>query len=151
MANKTERGGDIWTEDEKAAMKEHAAERKAARSRTGTAAEKAAADLQSLLEKIAELEGDDRVLAEQVHEIITTTAPSLAPKTWYGMPAYYKDGKVLCFFQPAAKFKARYSTLGFDGSAALDDGDMWPASFAVTRITPEVEARIVELVTRALG
>ncbi|PZQ91948.1 MAG: hypothetical protein DI534_03105 [Leifsonia xyli] len=151
MANKTERGDDIWTEDEKAAMKEHAAERKAARSRTGTAAEKAAADLQSLLEKIAELEGDDRVLAEQVHEIITTTAPSLAPKTWYGMPAYYKDGKVLCFFQPAAKFKARYSTLGFDGSAALDDGDMWPASFAVTRITPEVEARIVELVTRALG
>jgi uncharacterized protein YdhG (YjbR/CyaY superfamily) len=151
MAEKAQRGGDTWTAEEKAAMKEHAAEQKAAKSRTGTKEQKAEADAQAMLEKIAELTGDDRALAERVHEIITTAAPGLAPKTWYGMPAYYKDGKVLCFFQPASKFKARYATLGFDESAALDDGDMWPTSWALTTLTPAVEKRIVELVTRAIG
>ncbi|QEO10491.1 iron chaperone [Protaetiibacter larvae] len=151
MAEKTQRGGDTWTEDELAAMKEHAAEQKAARSRKGTKEEKAAAEAQGVLDKIAELSGDDKVLAEQVHAIVTAAAPELAPKTWYGMPAYYKDGKVLCFFQPGSKFKARYSTLGFDESAQLDDGRLWPTSFALTTIGPEEEATITTLVTRALG
>lgn len=148
---KTERGGDVWTEEEKAAMKEHAAEQKAARARKGTKEEKAAADAAAMLEKINELEGDERALALRVHEIVTTVAPQLAPKTWYGMPAYYKDGKVLCFFQPASKFAARYATLGFDDSAALDDGDLWATSFALARLTPEVEERIADLVRRAVG
>ncbi|AYF98680.1 iron chaperone [Protaetiibacter intestinalis] len=151
MAEKTERGGDVWSAEEKAAMKEHAAEQKAARSRTGTKEQKAAADAQALLEKIAELPDADRAIAERVHELITSTAPQLAPKTWYGMPAYYRDGKVLCFFQAASKFKARYATLGFDESAALDDGDMWATSFALAKLTPAVERRIVGLVQQAIG
>lgn len=149
MAESTQRGGDVWTAEEKAAIKEHAAQQKAARSRTGTKAEKAAADAANVAEKIAELQGDERTLAEGVHRLVMEAAPELAPKTWYGMPAYYRDGKVLCFFQPGSKFKARYSTLGFDESAALDDGDMWPTAFALTTLTPAVEARITELVRRA--
>lgn len=151
MAEKAQRGGDVWTAEEKAAMKEHAAEQKASRSRTGSKEQKAAADAQAMLDKIAELEPADRELAEKVHALITGAAPELAPKTWYGMPAYYRDGKVLCFFQPASKFKARYATLGFDESAALDDGDFWPTSFALVALTPAVEKRIVDLLERALG
>jgi uncharacterized protein YdhG (YjbR/CyaY superfamily) len=93
----------------------------------------------------------DRVLAERLHEIITKAAPELSPKTWYGMPAYAKGGKVVCFFQDAGKFKARYSTLGFQDAAKLDDGPFWPTSFALTKITPAVEKQIVALVNKAIG
>lgn len=151
MAKSTERGSDVWSEEEKAAMRESAAERKAQRSRKGSKEEKAAADLAAVLEKIAEMPDDDRVLAENVHRIVTEKAPQLAAKTWYGMPAYYKDGKVLLFFQSAAKFKARYATLGFDETAQLDEGDMWPTTWAITAWTAEVERRVEELLARALG
>lgn len=151
MAEKTQRGGDTWTAEEKAAMQEHAAEQKAAKSRKGTKEEKAAAEAQGVLDKIAELEGDDRTLALRIHEIVTAAAPELAPKTWYGMPAYYKDGRVLCFFQPASKFKARYSTLGFDDSAALDDGNLWPSAYALTTLGPAEEKAITALVKKAVG
>ncbi|MFD6248543.1 iron chaperone [Streptomyces roseolus] len=135
---------DGFTDDERAAMKERAKELRAAKAR-GKAAD-AEADL---LAKVAEMTGDDRVLAEGVHALVKRVAPELAAKTWYGMPAYAKDGKVVLFFQSAAKFKARYATLGFNDSAALDDGDMWPTAFALTTLTPEVEARIETLVKRA--
>ncbi|WP_051467947.1 iron chaperone [Actinomadura oligospora] len=135
-------------------MKEHAAElRKEARrsARRLKEEEKAAEAERDVLEKIAEMPDEDRVVAERLHQIIKDVAPSLAPRTWYGMPAYAKDGKVLCFFQSADKFKARYATLGFSDVASLDDGEMWPTAFALTGLTPETEARIVELVTRAAG
>lgn len=151
MAGTKDRGSDVWTEEEKAAMRESAAERKAQRSRRGSKAEKAAADAAAVLEKIAEMPDDDRAIAEAVHRIVTENAPQLAPKTWYGMPAYYRDGKVLCFFQSAAKFTTRYSTLGFDDSATLDDGDMWATTFAITKLTPAVEKRIAGLLATALG
>ncbi len=151
MAGKKTTSADVFSDEEKAAMQESAAERKRERGRTGTPAEKAAAAAQEVLDKIAELGDADRVIAERVHEIVRAAAPELAPKTWYGMPAYYQDGKLICFFQAAAKFKARYSTLGFDANAALDDGLMWPTSWALTEITPEVEAQIAALVRRAIG
>ncbi|MFF9623610.1 iron chaperone [Streptomyces griseosporeus] len=139
-----------FTAEERAAMKDHAAEQKKA-ARRGSAAEKAAEAERDVLAKIAELEGSDRVLAERVHALVTAAAPTLAPKLWYGMPAYALDGKVVCFFQSAAKFKARYATLGFNDAARLDEGAMWPTAFALTEVTPEVEARITELVKRAVG
>jgi uncharacterized protein YdhG (YjbR/CyaY superfamily) len=139
-----------FTADERAAMKEHAAElRKAARR--GSRADKAAQEAQDVLAKIAEMPDSDRVMAERVHAVVTTSAPSLAPKLWYGMPAYALDGKILCFFQSAEKFTARYATLGFNDPAKLDDGPMWATSFALTEVTPEVEARIAALVTQAVG
>lgn len=104
-----------------------------------------------MLDKIAELTGDDRVMAERVHAVITETAPELAPKPWYGMPAYALDGKIVCFFQPSSKFKARYATLGFNDLAKLDDGAMWATSFALTEVTPDVEKRIAALVRDAVG
>jgi uncharacterized protein YdhG (YjbR/CyaY superfamily) len=97
------------------------------------------------------MEGSDRAMAERLHEIITASAPELAPKTWYGMPAYAKDGKVVCFFQSAGKFKSRYATLGFNDEANLDDGAMWPTSFALTALTPADEKRIAALVKRAVS
>lgn len=139
-----------WSDDERAAMKERAAEMRAASTRK-SAADKAAAEEQDCLAKIAELPDGERVLAERVHALIKNAAPELAPKTWYGMPAYAKDGKLICFFQPAAKFKARYATLGFDANANLDDGDMWPTSYAITRLGESEEKLITELVTRAVG
>lgn len=139
-----------FTAEERAAMKEYAAELQADKRRKGSA-DKAALDLADQLEKIASLIGEDRVLAEKVHEIVTAVAPQLAPKTWYGMPAYYRDGKPIVFFQPAGKFKARYSTLGFNDGALLDDGPMWATSYALTTLGPEEEARIAELVLRAAG
>ena len=135
-----------FSADERAAMKERAQELKQERRR-GRASR--ADQERAVLEKIAELPDPDRALAERLHVLITTTAPDLVPRTWYGMPAYAKDGKVLCFFQGAAKFKERYSTLGFSGEANLADGAMWPTSFALTKMTDEVEARIVDLVRRA--
>ena len=136
-----------FTADEKAAMRERAKEQKAAARR---GADDAAA-LGDVLAKIAEMPDADRAIAERIHALITTTAPHLAPKTWYGQPAYAKDGKVLCFFQAAAKFKTRYSTLGFSDEARLDDGVMWPTSWALTGMTPADEKRIAEIVKRAAG
>ncbi|MEV0234862.1 DUF1801 domain-containing protein [Nonomuraea sp. NPDC050786] len=139
-----------FTADERAAMKEHAQEQKKA-ARRGSRADKAAEEARDVLAKIAELQGSDRVMAERVHAVITASAPVLAPKLWYGMPAYALNGKNVCFFQPAAKFKSRYATLGFNDPANLDEGEMWPTAFALTEVTPEVEARISELVKRAVG
>jgi uncharacterized protein YdhG (YjbR/CyaY superfamily) len=139
-----------FSAEERAAMKEYAAELQAEKRRKGSA-DKAALDVQDLLDKIAALPDDDRIVAEKVHAIITGAAPELAPKTWYGMPAYYRDGKPIVFFQPAAKFKARYSTLGFNDGAFLDDGAMWPTSYALTTLGPDEEKKIAELVRRAAG
>jgi uncharacterized protein YdhG (YjbR/CyaY superfamily) len=135
-----------FTAEEKAAMKERAAEVKAEKLRTS-----AEADTAVVLEKIAELEGSDRAIAERLHEIITTAAPELAPKTWYGMPAYARDGKTVVFFQAAGKFKTRYATLGFNDPAQLDDGTMWPTAFAITELSVADEATIAELIRRAVG
>ena len=136
---------DGFTAEERAAMKERARELKAAsRSRAGKA------DGESdLLAKIAEMSAPDRSMAERLHALIMARAPALAPKTWDGMPAYARDGKVVCFFQSADKFKSRYATLGFSDEANLDDGGMWPTSFALMELTPTDEARIAELVKRA--
>ena len=146
----TGQGGDAtgWTDEERAAMKEHAAEIKRA---GGRGAAKAAEEAQACLDKIAEMPDHDRALAERIHAIVTETAPDLAVKTWYGMPAYAKDGKVVCFFKPAEKFKVRYATLGFSDTAALDDGNVWPTEFAVTRLTEADEKRIADLVKTAVG
>ncbi|MFE6227127.1 MULTISPECIES: DUF1801 domain-containing protein [unclassified Streptomyces] len=138
---------DGFTEDEREAMKERAKELKATKARSSRG--KAADGEADLLTKVAEMPDADRVLAEGVHALVKKVAPGLTPKTWYGMPAYAKDGKVVLFFQSAAKFKARYATLGFNDSATLDDGDMWPTAFALAALTPEVEARIEALIARA--
>ncbi|MDW5328820.1 DUF1801 domain-containing protein [Plantactinospora sp. KLBMP9567] len=139
-----------FTAEERAAMKEHAQEQKKA-ARRGPRADKAAEAGQDLLAKIAELQDSDQIMAERVHAIITASAPALAPTLWYGMPAYALDGKIVCHFQPAAKFKTRYATLGFSDQAKLDEGEMWPAAFALTEVTAEVEARIGALVKQAVG
>ncbi|MDT6988346.1 iron chaperone [Streptomyces lusitanus] len=139
-----------FTAEERAAMKDHAAEQKKA-ARRGSAAEKAAEAERDVLAKIAEMKDDDRIMAERVHAVVTDSAPQLAPKLWYGMPAYALGGKVVCFFQSAAKFKARYATLGFNDAARLDDGSMWPTAFALTEVTPEVEKQIAALVKQAVG
>ena len=132
-----------FSADEKAAMKERARELKD---------EKEKADGESaLLEKIAEMPEPDRSMAARLHEIIKAAAPALAPKTWYGMPAYAKDGKVVCFFQAAAKFNARYATFGFNDSANLDDGNLWPTAFALKALTPTEEQRIAALVKKAVS
>ena len=139
-----------FSAEERAAMKEHAQEQKAA-ARRGSQADKAAQAEQDVLAKIAEMQDADRVMAERVHAVVTASAPQLAPKLWYGMPAYALDGKVVCFFQSAAKFKARYATLGFNDPARLDEGSMWATAFALTGVTAEVEEQIAALVKRAVG
>jgi uncharacterized protein YdhG (YjbR/CyaY superfamily) len=144
MAQKTAKS-EIWTAEEKAAMKEGAAEAKRAAKR-GTDDAAGEADV---LAKIAEMPEPDRAMAARIHEIVKAAAPELVSKTWYGMPAYTKDGKSICFFQPASKFKVRYSTFGFQPDAHLDDGAMWPNAFAVLELTPEVEKRIAALVKQA--
>ena len=138
-----------FTAEERAAMKEHAQELKTA-TRRGPRAAKADGE-SDLLAKIAEMTEPDRVMAERIHVIIMASAPDLSPRTWYGMPAYAKDGKIVCFFQPAQKFKSRYATLGFNDAAHLDDGAMWPTAFAVTELTADDEARIGALVKKAAG
>ncbi|MEU5874075.1 DUF1801 domain-containing protein [Glycomyces sp. NPDC047369] len=148
-AKQTAKTSVAFSDEERSAMKEHAEELKK-EQRRGKRATKADGTA-DVLAKIAEMEGPDRVLAERIHEIVTANAPGLTPKTWYGMPAYAGDGKVVCFFQSAQKFKARYATLGFNDSAALDDGDMWPTAFALGDITPAVEKRIAALVAQAAG
>ncbi|WP_433242841.1 iron chaperone [Actinomadura nitritigenes] len=150
MAATKDSGYEGFTAEERAAMKEHAKEQRKA-ARRASEAEKAAEAERDVLEKIAAMDDPDRVMAERVHAVVTAAAPRLAPKTWYGMPAYALDGKVVCFFQSAEKFKARYATLGFSDLAKLDDGPMWAAGFALTEVTEEVEARIAELVKRAVG
>jgi uncharacterized protein YdhG (YjbR/CyaY superfamily) len=133
---------DQWTADELAAMKAHNEELKAARGGKADGE-------RDLLAKIAEMPAADRAMAERIHAIVTAAAPDLTSRTWYGMPAYAKDGRVVCFFQPASKFKARYATLGFDEKANLDEGTMWPTSWALTKLTAEDEKRISTLVKRA--
>jgi uncharacterized protein YdhG (YjbR/CyaY superfamily) len=150
MSNTADGAYEGFSAEERAAMKEHAQEMKKA-SRRASRAEKAAEAERDVVAKIAELPDADRVLAERVHAIVKENAPALAPKLWYGMPAYALDGKVVCFFQAAAKFKARYATLGFNDPAQLDDGPMWATAFALTDVTPEVEQRIAELVKRAVS
>ncbi|WP_327668415.1 MULTISPECIES: DUF1801 domain-containing protein [unclassified Streptomyces] len=142
-----------FTAEERAAMKEHAREQKQAAARRGSSrADKEAAAEQDVLAKIAEMPEEDRLLAERIHAIVRTAAPDLAPKLWYGMPAYARDGKVVCHFQSAQKFKSRYATLGFSDQAALDDGAMWPAAYALTtRLTAADEQRIGELIKKAVG
>ncbi|MFF1877336.1 iron chaperone [Leifsonia sp. NPDC058230] len=138
-----------FTDEERAAMKERSGELKAAARRGPRAA--AAAGESDVLAKIAEMEQPDREVAERLHAIITASAPALTPKLWYGMPAYAKDGKVLCFFQPARKFKTRYATLGFNDTAKLDDGTMWPTAYGLTTLTADDEAKIGALVKKAAG
>jgi len=145
MAEKKKAGkaSETFTPEEKEAMREAAKERKAsARKADGESA---------VLEKIAEMPDADRVIAEKLHALVKKSAPELAPKTWYGMPAYAKDGKVVCFFQAAAKFKARYATIGFNDAAKLDEGAMWPTSFAVKKLTAADEKKIAALVKRAVS
>ena len=133
-----------FTAEERAAMRERAKELKAE-------AQKADGE-RAVLAKIAEMEGPDRAMAERLHEIVKASAPSLSPKTWYGMPAYAnKDGKVVCYFQSAEKFDARYATFGFNDAANLDEGAMWPTSFALKELSAAEEAKIAELVKRAAG
>ncbi|MFI6921288.1 iron chaperone [Nonomuraea spiralis] len=145
----TGKGFDGFSDDERAAMKAHASELKKAARRGGKAS--AADGERDVLEKIAEMAEDDRVLAEAVHAVIRAAAPDLTPKTWYGMPAYAKDGAVVCFFKPAAKFKTRYATLDFNDGATLEDGAMWPSAFALKELTPDTEAHIAALVRQAAG
>ena len=137
---------EVWTDEEKAAMQEHAKDQK---RRAGKPSE--ADGLADVLSKIAEMPEADRAIAERIHAIVQEAAPGLTPRTYYGMPAYAKDGKVICFFQAKAKFKVRYSTLGFQPDAKLDDGAMWPTSWAITKLTPADEGRIAKLVKQSVG
>ena len=137
------------TDEERAAMKERTQELKT-ETRRGSRAAKADGEA-DVLAKIAEMPEPDRVMAERLHGLVKAAAPTLSPKTWYGMPAYAKDGKIVCFFQAAAKFKSRYATFGFDVAANLDEGTMWPTAFALTALTPADEARIAELVRKAVS
>src|ERR1700694_147300 len=134
----------LLSPEERAAMRETLIERRRARSG------KVDGD-SDVLAKIAEMAKPDRVMAERIHAIVKAKAPTLSPKTWYGMPAYAKDGKIICFFQSGAKFKSRYATFGVQQDANLDDGDFWPTSFAVNRLTPAIEEKIGKLVKKAAG
>ena len=145
----TGRASKGFTEEERAAMKERAQELKAS-ARRGPGAGKADGESE-VLAKIAEMPEPDRVVAERLHAIIKASAPALSPRTWYGMPAYAKDGNVVCFFQSAQKFKTRYATLGFSDKANLDEGAMWPTTFALTELTADSEARIGALVKKAVS
>lgn len=132
----------VFSEEERSAMKERAREQKAGK----------ADGERDVLEKIAEMKPSDRAMAERIHAIVKAVAPELSPRTWYGMPAYAKDGgPALCFFQAASKFKTRYATLGFNNEAKLDHGEMWPVAFALLKLTPAVEKRIAELVKKAVS
>ncbi|SRR6266545_4774614 len=144
----TQKSAKRFTDEERAAMKERAQELKV-EARRGPRADKADGE-SDVLAKTAEMPAPDRAMAERLHAIIKASAPALSPKTWYGMPAYARDGKVVCFFQSAHKFKTRYATLGFSDKANLDEGAMWPTAFALTELTAD-EARIVALVKKAVS
>ena len=147
-AKKTTTTSDGFSPEERAAMKKRAAELRA----EGKKGAKKADGLQDVLNSIAGMAPDDRALAERVHATVTAMAPELSPKTWYGMPAYANEnGKVVLFFQDSGKFKYRYSTLGFQDTANLDDGDIWPVSYALRTWSPEVEKKVVELVKAAIS
>jgi uncharacterized protein YdhG (YjbR/CyaY superfamily) len=137
----TAKSSEVFTAEEQAALKETARERKAGKVDGETA----------VLEKIAEMKGSDRAMAERIHAIVKASAPSLSPKTWYGMPAYAKEGKVVCFFTSAQKFNSRYATFGFNDDANLDEGNMWPTSFALTKLTAADEKKIAALVKKAVS
>ena len=139
-----------WTDDEIAAMKEHASELKRTKGRT-TQADKDAEGEADAVSKIKAMPEADRVIARRIHEIVKDVAPHLAARTWYGMPAYTKDGKVVCFFKAASKFNGRYATFGFEEQAALDDGQMWATSWAITKLTADGEKQIAQLVRKAAG
>lgn len=147
MSQKSTKQAAGFTDDEKAAMKERAKELKA----EARASKDRAQGESDVLAKIAEMPEPDRSMAARLHEIIGTNAPELAPRTWYGMPAYTRDGKVVCFFQGADKFQTRYATLGFSDAAQLDDGALWPTAFALTALTPAVEKKIIALVKQAVS
>jgi uncharacterized protein YdhG (YjbR/CyaY superfamily) len=139
--------GDVLSEEERAAMQETIRERKkAAKLSPEEARAQGEADVQA---KIAEMADDDRAIAARIHELVGATAADLVPRTFYGMPAYAKDGKVICFFQAKSKFKVRYSTFGFQPDARLDDEELWPVAFAITKLTPAGEKRIAELIKKA--
>jgi uncharacterized protein YdhG (YjbR/CyaY superfamily) len=140
---RTQKSGTGFTAEERAAMRERARELKAEKDK--------AAGESDLLAKIAEMPKPDRVIAERIHAIVTSSAPDLAPKTWYGMPAYAKDGKVVCFFKSAAKFKERYATFGFNDAANLDEGTMWPVVFGVNELTAADEKKLATLVKKAVS
>jgi len=137
---------DGFTAEEKGAMRDRVEEQKVSARRGGKADEEGA-----LLEKIAAMPEADRAMAKRIHAVIKATAPGLSPKLWYGMPAYARDGKIVCFFQPAQKFKTRYATLGFNDAAKLDEGTMWPVAYALTKMTSADEARIGALVKKAVS
>ena len=132
----------VFSKEEREAMKEYVREKKGSKNASGES---------DLLAKIAQMKEPDRALAKKVHALITSAAPELSPRTWYGMPAYTKDGKVLCHFQPAQKFKTRYATFGFSDKSNLDDGAMWPVAFALSEWTADVEAKIATLVKQAVS
>ena len=135
-----------FTDEEKAAMKEYLRERRGAHQKAGADGES------EVLAKIAGMKEPDRTMARRIHAIVKASAPSLSPRTWYGMPAYAnREGKIICFFQDAQKFKTRYSTLGFGDKAKLDEGGMWPSAYALTELTPAEEAKITALVKKAVG
>jgi hypothetical protein len=134
---------EAFTEEERAAIKDRVREAKAAANKADGESEQ--------LAKIAEMREPDRAMAKRLHAVIKASAPSLSPKLWYGMPAYAKDGKIICFFQPTQKFKTRYATLGFNDPAHLDEGSMWPTAFALTKLTAADEARIAALVKKAVS
>src|SRR5512146_1671672 len=140
---------NVFSDEERAAMKARLQEQKAA-ARRGSRTEKADGE-NEVLAKIAEMPEPDRAMAARLHEIIKTSEPTLSPRLWYGMPAYAKDGKVVCFYQNAQKFKTRYATFGFNDSATLDEGDMWPVAFALKGLTAAEEARIAALVKKAVS
>jgi hypothetical protein len=147
--NTARKSGNVWSDEERAAMQESARERKAA-SRRDPADARAEGE-RDVVAKIAEMPEPDRAMAERLHALVTSTAPSLVPRTYYGMPAYAKDGKVICFFQAASKFKVRYATFGFQPDAGLDEGAMWPIAFALTKLTAADEAKIGALVKKAVS
>jgi uncharacterized protein YdhG (YjbR/CyaY superfamily) len=143
----TDKTAPAFTDEERAAMKERSKELKA----EARATKDREAGERDVLAKIAEMPEPDRSMAERIHAIVKASAPDLSPKTWYGMPGYAKGGKLICFFTPAAKFKERYATFGFNADANLDEGTMWPTAFALTELTPDVEARIGALVKKAVS
>ena len=143
----TKKSGEFSDEEKAAAMKSRAQELEA----EARASKDRAAGESDVQEAIAAMTGSDRDIAEKLHEIVKANAPTLIPRTWYGMPAYAKDGKIICFFQSSAKFKTRYATFGFQHDANLDDGNMWPVAFAVAKLTATEEAKIVALVKKAVS
>jgi uncharacterized protein YdhG (YjbR/CyaY superfamily) len=149
MSVKKRKASTGFTDDERSAMKERAEELRA-EARGGSRVGRSDGE-RDVLAKIAEMAEPDRAMATRLHAILARSAPALSPKTWYGMPAYARDGKVVCFFQSAQKFKSRYATLGFSDAAKLDDGAMWPTAFALLTLTAAEEARIVALVKQAMG